>query len=223
MKTPLLALLILGSAISTGHAQTSQEWVQRYASPTPYGDTPYAMTADAAGNVYVTGTTATTGANDCTTIKYNSAGVQEWLRTLNLGGSNAGVAITTDDAGNVYVTGSSAGGFYYLTAKYNAAGDRLWFQTFTTIGEGDAGVDIAVDHEGNVYVTGYNVETGTGLDIVTIKYSAAGAELWVRRFDVGNGEDVPVAIGCDASGVYVAGRSNLGYTTIKYDFNGVQQ
>src|SRR4029453_6608188 len=80
-----------------------------------------------------------------------------------------------------------------------------------------------VDHEGNVYVTGYNVETITGLDIVTIKYSPGGAELWVRRFDSGNGEDVPAAIGCDESGIYVTGRSNLGYTTIKYDFNGVQQ
>ena len=98
-----------------------------------------------------------TGANDWTTIKYNSAGVQEWLRTLDGGGNDAAFAITTDEAGNVYVTGSSAGGFYFMTAKYSAAGDQLWVQFFTTIGEGDAGVDIAVDHDGNVYVTGYNV------------------------------------------------------------------
>ena len=217
-----LALLFLGLAISTAQAQVSQEWVARYASPTPYSDVPYAMTLDAAGNVYVTGTAATaTGGNDWATIKYNSAGVQEWLRTLDGGGSDAAFAIKTDDAGNVYITGSSAGGFYFMTAKYNAAGDRLWLQTFTTIGEGDAGVDIAVDHEGNVYVTGYNVETS--LDIITIKYSPGGAELWVRRFDSGNGEDVPAAIGCDASGIYVTGRSGSSFITIKYDFNGVQQ
>src|SRR4030095_11479268 len=64
MKTPFLALLILGSAISTAQAQVSQEWVARYASLTPYNDVPYAMTVDADGHVYVTGTTATTGAND---------------------------------------------------------------------------------------------------------------------------------------------------------------
>ena len=51
-----LALLFLGLAISTAQAQVSQEWVARYASPTPYSDVPYAMTLDAAGNVYVTGT-----------------------------------------------------------------------------------------------------------------------------------------------------------------------
>ena len=221
MKTPLLALLILGSAISTAQAQVTQEWVARYASPTTHNDIPHAMTVDAGGHIYVTGTTATAGANDWATIKYNSAGVQEWLRTLDGGGNDAAVAIKTDEAGNVYATGWSAGGLYFMTAKYNAAGDRLWLQTFTTIGEGDAGVDLALDHEGNVYVTGYNMETS--LDIITIKYSPGGAELWVRRFDSGGGEDVPAAIACDASGIYVAGRTNLGYTTIKYDFSGVQQ
>jgi FlgD Ig-like domain/IPT/TIG domain/Beta-propeller repeat len=222
MKTPSLVLLLLGLAISTAQAQVSQEWVARYASATPYNDVPYAMTVDAAGHVYVTGTTATsTGGHDWATIKYNSAGVQEWLRTLDGGGSDAAFAIKTDQAGNVYVTGSSAGGLYFMTAKYNAAGDRLWVQTFTTIGEGDAGVDLALDHEGNVYVTGYNVETS--IDIITIKYSPGGAELWVRRYDSGSGEDVPAAIACDASGIYVTGRSGGSFTTIKYDFNGVQQ
>ncbi|MDM7917033.1 MAG: SBBP repeat-containing protein, partial [Candidatus Eisenbacteria bacterium] len=47
--------------------------------------------------------------------------------------------------------------------------------------------------------------------------------LWVRRYDSGNGEDVPAAIACDASGIYVTGRSNSDYTTIKYDFDGSQQ
>ena len=220
MKTPFLAFLMLGSAIST--AQSSQEWVARYASATSWNDVAYAMTVDTAGNVYVTGTVATaTGGNDWATIKYNAAGVQEWLRTLDGGGNDAAVAIKTDAAGNVYATGWSAGGLYFMTAKYNAAGDRLWVQTFTTIGEGDAGTDIAVDHDGNVYVTGYNMETS--LDIITIKYSPGGAELWVRRYDSGNGEDVPAAIACDASGIYVTGRSNYDYTTIKYDFDGDEQ
>lgn len=228
MKTPLLALLILGSAISPAQAQVTQEWVARYASATTYNDVPYAMTVDAEGHVYVTGTTGTpTGGHDWATIKYNSAGDQVWLRKLDGGGSDAAFAIMTDDAGNVYVTGSSAGGLYSMTAKYSAAGDQLWVQSFTTIGEGDAGVDLALDLQGNVYVTGYNVETGTGLDIVTIKYSPGGAELWVRRYDSGNGqdapEDVPAAIACDASGIYVTGRSGGAFTTIKYDFNGDQQ
>lgn len=223
MKNPSLVLLILGLAVSTAQAQVSQEWVARYASATPWSDVPHAMTLDAEGHVYVTGATATSGSDDWGTIKYDSAGVQEWLRTLDGGGNDAAVAIETDSFGNVYATGSSAGGLYSMTAKYNAAGDRLWVQSFTTIGEGDAGTDLAVDHQGNVYVTGYNVETTTGSDIVTIKYSPGGVELWVRRYDSGNGEDVPAAIACDASGIYVTGRSRDDYTTIKYDFEGVPQ
>jgi hypothetical protein len=224
MKIPLLTLLILGAAISTGEAQVTREWVARYASATTYSDIPYAMTVGADGHVYVTGTTGTSsGGHDWTTIKYNSAGVQQWLRTQDGGGNDAAFAIKTDEAGNVYVTGSSAGGFYFMTAKYSAAGEQLWVQFFTTIGEGDAGVDLCVDDDGNVYVTGYNVETATGLDIMTIKYSPSGVELWVKRFDSANGEDVPAAIGCDASGVYVTGRSGGVFTTIKYDFDGNQQ
>ena len=223
MKTPYLTLLFLGLAISTAQAQVSQEWVARYASPTTFSDIPYAMTVDAAGKIYVTGATATAGSDDWGTIKYNAAGVQEWLRTTDGGGNDAAAAITTDVVGNVYMTGSSAGGLYSMTAKYSPTGDRLWVQSFTTTGEGDAGVDLAVDHQGNVYVTGYNVETTSSFDIITIKYSPGGVELWVRRYDSGNGEDSPAAIACDESGVYVTGRSNDDYTTIKYDFNGVEQ
>ena len=223
MKTPSLALLLLGLAISTAQAQVSEGWVARYASATPWSDIPYAMTVDDAGHVYVTGTTATTGSNDWATIKYNAAGVQEWLRTTDGGGNDAAAAIVTDEAGNVFVTGSSAGGLYSMTAKYSPTGAQLWVQSFTTIGEGDAGVDIAVDHEGTANVVGYNVESDTGFDIVTIKYSASGVELWMRRYDFGSGEDVPAAIACDESGIYVTGRSNDDYTTIKYDFDGVEQ
>ena len=223
MKTPSLVLLVLGLATSTAQAQVSQEWVARYASPTSWSDIPYAMTVDATGHVYVTGTAATAGSNDWATIKYDPAGAQEWLRATDGGGNDAAAAIKTDEAGNVYVTGSSAGGLYSLTAKLSASGAQLWVQSFTTIGEGDAGTDIAVDNDGNVYVTGYNVETSTGSDIVTIKYSPSGVELWVRRYDSGSGEDAPAAIAVNESGIYVTGQSNADYTTIKYDFDGLQQ
>src|SRR4029434_2527471 len=103
MKTPFLALLILVSAISTAQAQVSQQWVAQYASPTPWNDAPYAMTVDAAGHVYVTGTTATsTGGNDWATIKYNSAGDQEWLRTLGGGGAHGARAVTTEPHAHGY-------------------------------------------------------------------------------------------------------------------------
>jgi hypothetical protein len=54
-----------------------------------------------------------------------------------------------------------------VTAKYSAAGDQLWVQSFTTIGEGDAAADIAVDHEGNVYVTGLQRRDQYRLEFVT--------------------------------------------------------
>src|SRR5256885_3192870 len=44
----------------------------------------------------------------------------------------------------------------------------------------DAGQSIAVDADGNAYVTG-NHTTATGLECVTLKYSATGDLLWTAR------------------------------------------
>jgi hypothetical protein len=41
---------------------------------------------------------------------------------------------------------------------------------------------IAVDDMGNVYVTG-QTDDGCGRDIVTIKYNAAGEQVWIAFYD----------------------------------------
>jgi hypothetical protein len=51
---------------------------------------------------------------------------------------------------------------------------------------------------GNIYVTGFS-EDGSSTDMVTIKYSPAGVQLWASRYtagDIAQGNDVAV----DASG-----------------------
>jgi hypothetical protein len=84
-------------------------------------------------------------------------------------------------------------------------------------------LEMALDSSGNVYVTGGSKGSGTGLDIVTIKYDTNGVQKWVRRYNgPGNGEDEAFRIGVDGAGnIYVAGFStsmNSGFdcTTIKY-------
>jgi uncharacterized delta-60 repeat protein len=102
-------------------------WAARYTGP-EYGlDQANALTLDNSGNVYVTGVSyySETQYCDYVTIKYNSAGVEQWVARYNGTGDDADVAnaIALDNAGNVYVTGSSFGsgtGYDYATIMYSA-------------------------------------------------------------------------------------------------------
>jgi uncharacterized delta-60 repeat protein len=93
-------------------------WVRRYTTPEDADDEPEGMTVDNQGNVYVTGSTDSTGtgnARDILTIKYNSAGLLQWLARFSSPGNHddIGNAIAVDNQSNVYVTGS-----YYDSTSY---------------------------------------------------------------------------------------------------------
>lgn len=68
-------------------------------------------------------------------------------------------------------------------------------------------VRIGVDLSGNVYVCGLSAGSGTGLDIVTLKYNSAGALLWSdRRNGSANGNEAIGNLRIDRFGfVYVSG------------------
>ena len=197
-------------------------------------DDAFSIAVDGNGNVYVTGRSQNATANDLVTIKYNSAGVEQWVATQN----GFGHSIAVDGAGNVYVTGETVGfgpGNDYITIKYNTNGIQQWLATYDGPGNNDAANDLALDAAGNVFVTG---RSPAGIDLdeedrdyVTIKYDNNGNELWVRRYDGpvgGNFSDEARAITVDASGnIYVTGSSAGNNTedgqdiaTIKYDTNG---
>src|SRR5262249_31869688 len=88
------------------------QWARRYyGTPGNYPDEAYAIAVDGSGNAYVTGTSLfyTDASYDYGTIKYNSAGQQQWVARYNGSGQrdDYATAIAVDDSGNVYVTGSS--------------------------------------------------------------------------------------------------------------------
>src|SRR4030095_9485261 len=226
MKTILFLLTII-SILSISNSQVQQQWIQRFNGPGNYNDVGYAMTLDANGNIYVTGTISALIGTDIGVIKYNSAGTQLWQQTFSGGNHDAAFAIVVDQAGNVYIAGTSLGGNGddYVTAKYNSSGTLQWAQFYEGPGfDADDATSLAVDASGNVYVTGYSSSENLDFDYATIKYNSAGAEQWVRRFDFGNGEDVASSLVLDGSGnIYVTGRSNYDYTTIKYNPAGIQQ
>ncbi len=85
---------------------------------------------------------------------------------------------------NVIVTGSSSGGFEsgfdYATIKYSSAGEALWTNRYTGVGNySDDAVTVTVDRNNDVIVTGssFSSQVMMSSDFATIRYSSAGVPL----------------------------------------------
>jgi hypothetical protein len=157
-------------------------------------DTGSGIVADAAGNVYVTGRTASA---DFPTVGAAQAGFggafvakldptgSALLYSTFLGDEASGRAIAVDGAGDVYVTGVTLSGDFptvnavqptfqvgagggegdAFVAKLDPTGSRLVFSTDLG-GDGDTlGTGIAVDPAGNAYVTG-DTSASTGFPLL---------------------------------------------------------
>jgi hypothetical protein len=152
-----------------------EQWVQLYNGTGNRTEVPKSIAVDNSGNVCVTGGSDGNGTGvDCATVKYNTDGVEQWVKRYNgtTNGFDYGRSIGVDVFGNVYVTGYSEGTSNdYMTIKYDSDGNQKWVHSYNGTGNGsDIANSLAVDHLGNVYVTGSSQGNGTSTDIVTIKY-----------------------------------------------------
>jgi len=139
------------------------------------------ISADASGDVYVTGSFSGTatfggfqlvselGSEDIFLIKLNTSGGVVWAKKAGSSASDAeaGISVKSDGAGSIYVTGSFAatasfgsaslttlGGTDAFIAKYAAdTGDVIWAKQAGG-SEFDSGLGITVNATGYVYVTG---------------------------------------------------------------------
>jgi len=196
-------------------------WSARYQGSST--DQAFALVVDDAANVYVTGQ-SNSGLNgyDYVTVKYNNAGIQQWLKRYNRTGSSTdrAVDIALGTNGNIYVTGSCTGSNTastdIITVAYSNNGSDLWVKSYTggLVGEDDNAGAICTDNTGNVYVAGSTTGSGTGFDISTIKYSSSGDVLWTSRYYItGNRDETAGNITANGSGnVYVVG-TGLGLFT----------
>jgi len=148
-----------------------QQWFATYVGSSY--DEASSVAVDAGSNVFVTGGLVTSStASDYLTIKYNTAGVQQWTQIYNgtANGYDKANAITVDRVGSIYVTGTSNNGgsvFDYATVKYSNSGVQQWAARYNETGTANGSpVAISVDSAYNFYVTG-----SSGAKYVTLKYS----------------------------------------------------
>jgi RHS repeat-associated protein len=152
-------------------------------------DQGYGVAVDAAGNLYLTGATASSnfpttagpsyaGNIDAFVAKLNAAGNQLLYATY-LGGSQEddGYGLAVDAAGNAYVAGftmssdfpvtasayqSTGGSSSAFLAKLNVTGDAVLYASYLGSGLDTTALGVAVDAAGNAYLTGTAQPSGVG-------------------------------------------------------------
>lgn len=219
-----------------------QQWATTYSNNNANVEAAHAMDMDAAGNVFVTGYSygGTTNDVDIATIKYNNAGVQQWVSRYNGPGTrfDSGEDIEVAPSGDIYVCGYTRAAvgitnYESVVLKINAAGAFQWAQTYNGPGNDyDRANRLLVQNNGNVVITGRSVGTpATAEDMILLNYNgSSGALIWERRYDGGNvqydeGKDVATD---NLGNIYVTGYSyntgsNNNYITFKYDSLGAMQ
>jgi len=106
-------------------------------------------------------------------VKYDPSGNEKWVRTYAEGDGYAGYDIAIDNSSNIYMTGSSYNNSDIATIKYNSEGVFQWAANYNGTGNSmDVGYTIGTDAAGNTYTSGSSIGSGTGYDIVTIKYAS---------------------------------------------------
>jgi uncharacterized delta-60 repeat protein len=181
-----------------------QLWSAAYTIATNWHNATTAMTVDAEGNVYLTGTTCPNNAGyDMLTVKFNATGRLAWAQTYGTPGgvSEVGWAIAVDTNGNVYVGGNSEPDL--VVVKCDAGGQQLWTARYPREREDiNTPVALALDRAGQVYVAS-STHSEWYANMLVLKYDPAGRLVWARRVP-GNAKAIALD---DAGGVYVTGRA----------------
>ena len=208
------------------NAAGDSSWVRRFSGTTSINEIPQGFAVDRNGNVYVTGfSQGPSNSTDFATVKYNSAGVQQWAVFYDTTASqDIPEDLEVDGNGNVYVTGRTRINSGYndiATIKYNSSGVRQWLTLYNNTANNfdDQGNDLAVDSFGNVYVAGHTNVDGSDYDALTIKYNPSGVEQWVEKFDMSTDDEANAITLDNNNNIYITGYtgiSNSDFLTIKY-------
>lgn len=181
---------------------TSGAWIWAQSAGGPWDDGVKGISADASGNIYVTGflvpssyamfgnDTVNASIYDLFLTKYSSAGGVIWAETAGGSGVDDVNSIVNDNAGNIYLAGDfegvatfgnhtfSAVGFDVFVSKYNSSGTILG-STRAGGNSDDVAYSIAIDNMGGLYITGTFKDTAKFGSIQLI--SQGGTDVFVSK------------------------------------------
>jgi len=159
----------VGASIVTESTVAQFAWLHQYGSALGATD-PVSLHVDAEARVYITGATAAplagqplVGSSACFIMALKPQGnvgpytdvAQDWIKTLDSGGSTSCTQITGDSSGNLYVTGVTTGLFdaespctnsqNYIVAKLDSTGALLWLRPYGVDLKNTVGRSLALD------------------------------------------------------------------------------
>jgi len=225
-----------------GHnAGSSDAFVSKYDSAgkllwarqlgTPLSDESWSVSADALGNVYISGWTQGwlnprdpphSGSLDAFVAKYDPAGNLLWTRQYGTENDEVSRGVSADVLGNVYISGYMEGNpglpggpREAFINKYNSSGIHLWTRQIVGLGwvwsQG-----VSADSLGNVYISGHTSApldpTSKGWsDAFVSKFDSAGALLWTRQLGTTGPSETSFGVSADRLGnVFMSGSIDSG-------------
>ncbi|MBI5866455.1 MAG: SBBP repeat-containing protein [Planctomycetes bacterium] len=211
----------------------NEQWYRGYDGPAASHDNLTDIAIDADDNIFVLGEVRTaSGSDEIALLKYNDSGALQWTRLYTDGIDNAVSNLARDSFGNIYIgarTRITYAQHELMMLKYDTNGTLLYRRAQTGPDGGEAyPEDIAVDSADSVVMTGWTQSNLGGAHWTTVKYDAAGNQLWVRNLlDTVGDWNVPMAgVQFDASdNVFVGGYATGGggdadLSVIEYDPDG---
>ena len=162
-------------------------WEARRSNPNDFQAYPSAIAVNPAnGNVYVTGTTRSSGGNDYLTVAYDRDGAELWSRTRQgeAHGDDSACCIAVTAEGLIVVAGSSDTTANYtfpgmLTVAYESGGNEVWSDEWGP-GLFRAGFtsSLTLGTTGTVYVGGSTNDGSGPAGTLIVAYDALGNRLW---------------------------------------------
>jgi hypothetical protein len=180
---------IADAFLSKYDAAGNHQWTQRI--ETESLDAAYSVSADGAGNVYISGRSMGGYASedaDAFLSKYNTEGALQWTSRSGFERYDTSWGVSADGIANVYLVGETftSAGLNEVDAfisKYDAQGAHQWTRQFGIEGRQETGIDVAADRLGNVFMSSvFYTNRAEGL---LRKYDTEGNLKWERQLGDG--------------------------------------